>query len=95
MSNTITQNIQEVKKIPRMRLAQECFDMIHQEDPNSRVSLRYIRQLSKSGNIPTVRAGNRILINYDALLEYLSNPVSLSPANEYGTIRPVSENVRY
>ena len=79
-----------VKPLPRMRVAKECYNLLHQADPESRVSLGYIRAISKSGVIPVHKVGARILINYDALLEYLNAPESspLIPSG-YGTIRRV------
>ena len=49
---------------------------ISQLDPNSPVSARLIKRLVNQGIIPSVPVGNgnRRLINFDALLEYLENP---------------------
>ena len=33
-----------------------------------------VLELAVSGKIPTVKAGNKYLINYDLLCEYLANP---------------------
>ena len=77
------------KPLPRMRVAAECFKMIKHEDPASRISLHYIRQLSNSGAIPTVKSGNRLLINYDKLIEYLNHPHE-QPVT-YGMIRRVTD----
>lgn len=78
--------------LPRMRTANECYRMIHAEDPDSAVSETFIRSLSKSGKIPVHRSGRRILINYDALCAYLASPQE-EAAEEYGVIRPVPERV--
>ena len=77
------------RALPRMRVAHDCFTMIREADPESRVSERYIRMLAKSGKIQTAKVGNRVLINYDSLLSYLENP---TPAAEpRGIIRAIRE----
>ena len=89
----IDTTIQEYRKpLPRMRVAAECYQMIHEEDPESRVSLTYIRRLAKTGAVPVHWAGNRCLINYDALVDYLNSPApERVPAQGYGQIRRVPE----
>lgn len=66
----------------RMRFPQQVLEELKKEDPNTQVSMRYIRWLANSGKIPVVEIGKRKLINYDAFLEYLKNP---TPNNEGGT----------
>ena len=85
MNNHIT-----IKKaVPRMRIAQDCYNMIHEADPESRVSLTYIRSLANDGKIPVHWTGNRCLINFDSLLEYLANPEDSEPALHTGIIRNI------
>lgn len=86
-------NVQRKNPLPRMRTANECYRMIHAEDPDSAVSETFIRCLSKSGKIPVHRSGRRILINYDALCAYLAGPQDEEESEEYGVIRPVPERV--
>lgn len=77
--------IQEYQKpLPRMRTAKECFNMIHEADPDSRISLTYIRNLAKNRLVIAHKIGSRILINYDSLIEYLNNPATFEtrPAPE-------------
>lgn len=80
---------QQETVLPRMRVARECYTMLREADPETRVSERYIRMLAKRGKIPTLRVGNRMLINYDSLLSYLENPPAERP--QIGVIRPVAE----
>ena len=65
-------------KTARMRYISQAVSEIHQLDPNSPVSARLIKHLVNQGIIPSVPVGNgnRRLINFDALLEYLENPQS-------------------
>ena len=65
-------------KTARMRYISQAVSEIHQLDPNSPVSARLIKHLVNQGIVPSVPVGNgnRRLINFDALLEYLENPKS-------------------
>lgn len=78
--------------LPRMRTPQQVYDQIHKDDPDSSVSLWYIRSLVKQGKIPAVKAGCKYLINYDKFMDYLnSEPVEKDIPFSYGTIRRVME----
>lgn len=63
-------------KSVRMRYITQAVTELHQLDPNTPVNARLIKRLVKQGIIPSVPVGNgnRRLINFDALLEYLENP---------------------
>lgn len=58
--------------LPRMRTLDECYRELKQLDNNTSVSKYYIRRLALSGTIPCVMCGVKRLINFDALLNYLS-----------------------
>ena len=58
----------------RMRFPQQAFEELKKEDPDTPITLNYIRRLAASGLIPVVMIGRRRLLNYDALLEFLRNP---------------------
>ncbi len=73
----------------RMRFAAQALEELRKEDPQTPVSLHYIRSLAASGKVPVVRVGRRRLINYDALLQYLENP-GAEEDPEYGKIRRIS-----
>lgn len=79
----------------RMRYAAQALELIRQEDPESCVSLNFIRALAASGKIPVVKIGQRRLINVDALMEYLANPDSHERVDQIGKIRKVSGGMRY
>lgn len=79
--------------LAKMRTAQQIYDQIHKEDPESSVSLWYIRSLAKQGKIPVVKAGCKYLINYDKFMDYLNSEAieeDVIPFS-YGTIRRVME----
>lgn len=79
--------------IVRMRYARQALEELRREDPESCVSLATIRALAKSGKVPSVKAGKGYLINYDALLEYLSSPKDIDPPAGAGGIRPINEHI--
>ena len=77
--------------MPRMRLISECFQLLKEADPNTAVTLCGLRRLVKIGEIPSVKVGRKCLIDYDQLLNYLTNPPSDKPdeANAIGKVRPI------
>ena len=78
--------------LPRMRLLADAASEIKQTDPGSSVSVNCIRELALSGAVPSVMVGRKRLINYDALLDYLSTVhTEPKPPVEVGKIRPIEE----
>ena len=78
--------------VVRMRFPQQALEELRRIDPQTPVSLSFIRRLVKTGAVPSVPVGNgnRRLVNFDALCAYLESP----PADEAQTargFRPVSE----
>ena len=59
------------------------------KEQNIGISRNHIRYLAKSGAIPSVQIGNKILINWDGLMNYLSTN-TLSNENESSGIRLIS-----
>ena len=57
---------------PRMRTAEGALTIIKAQDPETAVTLRYLRRLINTGELPCVSVGRKKLINVDALLEYLA-----------------------
>ncbi len=56
--------------MPRMRLVKDAFEQLKMDDPDTNITLYALRTIVKSGVVPTVRLGRKVLINYDSLLEY-------------------------
>lgn len=75
--------------LPRMRTVKEAYQEIKELDSNTAITPYRIRQLVKTGAVPSVEAGKKRLVNLDMLLDYLSEPVQRIPPS--GGIRPVSE----
>lgn len=60
--------------LPRMRLMREAYEEIKKADPGTAITMNYIRKLVISEAVPSMRAGNRYLINMADLEAYLVNP---------------------
>lgn len=56
---------------PRMRTAPGALAIIQQQDPDTAVTLHYLRRLIKTGAIPCVPVGRKKLVNVDKLIDYL------------------------
>lgn len=58
--------------VPRMRTIQQCAAYFKEQDPECGLGEWRIRQMVNREEIPVYRAGRRILINLDVLVDYLS-----------------------
>ena len=56
---------------PRMRTAEGALEIIKQMDPDTAVTLRYVRRLIATETIPHVDVGRKKLVNVDQLLKFL------------------------
>ena len=74
--------------LPKMRTASGVLAEIRAADPNTEVSLHMIRRIINSGRIPVVHAGNRKLVNVDAVLSYLETGEECYCSGT-GSIRPL------
>lgn len=82
--------------LPRMRTIKAAYQEIKQLDPNTALKESQLRRIVKSGGVQSVHVGNRILINLDILIDYLSGEAyqtgSMQPPEpEYGKLRSVAE----
>lgn len=79
--------------MPRMRTAAKAHELILEQDPQSEVTLYYIRQLIATGAIPVVHVGRKKLIDVDQLLTYLATgttrPSTTEPEPGYGKLRRI------
>lgn len=65
--------------LPRMRNAEGVLRELKAADPDTRITLNFIRGLIKSGEIPVVQAGCQKLVNVDRVFDYLANEGSSRP----------------
>jgi len=70
LRRTNTNNI----KFPRMRTVKEAVAEIKAIDEHTAITEYHVRRLALDGVLPRVRAGKKMLINLDLLIEYLENP---------------------
>ena len=59
------------------------------KEKNIGISRNHIRYLANNGLVPSVKIGNKILINWDKLMEYL-NTSTLTPDKDSGGIRKIT-----
>lgn len=82
----------------RIRSVQESYQMLKADDPETRVTVGMIRRLLANGTIQPIRNGRKIFLNYDALLDYLSQSCtdadSQQETPDTGGIRPVDVRLR-
>lgn len=57
----------------RMRTAKSLLREIQTQDPDTEITLHFIRRLIASGTIPVVHVGRKNLVDMDLVLDYLSN----------------------
>ena len=58
--------------IPKMRTVDSAYDELKRLDPKSDFTKRALRRMISTGELKTVKIGNKHLINFDLLLEILS-----------------------
>lgn len=56
----------------RMRTVNKAVEEIKAKDPETSISKNALHRWIKEGRIPAVRAGKKILVNLDALENYIS-----------------------
>ena len=81
--------------IPVVLTVKDAVHKIKEECPGTAITANYLRQLIKDGILPELKAGNKVLINLDVLIEYLSNPTAekflpKAKATGFGGIRPIA-----
>ena len=81
----------------RMRTITEAIKAIREADPQTAFTETALRNMIRRGELPSVKAGCKNLVNLDVLFEYLNNPASQSVKTiSAGTgIRPVKEKTFY
>ncbi|MBO5041005.1 MAG: DNA-binding protein [Clostridia bacterium] len=61
--------------VPRMRTIAEAIEELRRDDPHTSVTPHFLRQIIAKGELPSIRAGRKILINLDTLSTFLSQPI--------------------
>ncbi|MBQ6153829.1 MAG: helix-turn-helix domain-containing protein [Ruminococcus sp.] len=83
----------ETIKTPRMRTVKEAAQELKALDSHTAVTEYHIRRLALQGVLPKVKAGKKILINLDTLIEYLQNPTAekfrVAATQKVNGVRPI------
>ena len=61
--------------LPRMRSIYQAIDMIKEEDPDTQVTYHLVRKLCLEKKIRSFNSGNKLILNYDDLVELLTTGV--------------------
>lgn len=67
-----TNNNNVIRTLPRMRTIPNAYAEIKALDSGTSFSMRALRRMVKSGEMPTVTVGNKQLINLDLLIQKIS-----------------------
>lgn len=65
--------------LPRMRDAKGVLAEIKRIDPETPITIHFIRGLIRSRDIPVIEAGNRKFVNLDTVLDFLASQSTLNP----------------
>lgn len=77
--------------IPRMRTIKQAINELKEKDSQTAFTETALRRAVLSGQIPHIRAGNKILVNLDIVESYLSGTLDGSVnASEASKIRALS-----
>lgn len=77
--------------MPRMRTIDQAIAWLIENDPGTALTKNGLRRLVISGQLPSVKVGQKYLIDLDVLESYLSgnNPPPLRVPPSVGGIRPI------
>ena len=59
-------------KTPRMRTIPKAYEEVKRADPNTNLTLRALRRMVNSGEVPCVMVGTKRLVDLDLLFDVLS-----------------------
>ena len=55
-----------------LRSIRKSFEIIKQNDPETAITVHTIRTWCKQGQVKSLNAGNKILVDMDSLIEYIT-----------------------
>ena len=74
-----------------MRTIKQAVQQIKQDDPESCISEWWIRQLVKSDKLKCHKAGNRHILDMEALEKFLKNPPTIEEVKQLsGVLRKIT-----
>ena len=85
-------------RTPRIRTISEAAAELRALDPHTAITPYHIMRLCLRGVIPTLKAGKKILLDLNMLIEYMQNPTAdkfkprtKAASEKSGMIRRISE----
>lgn len=90
MSATTTNNLTLMLTINGL------FKKLKAENPESELTLYFIRQLIVTGQIPSIKAGRKYLVNYEAFCQFLSGNAQPQPQEQpLSAVAPTSKTMPF
>lgn len=74
----------------RMRTIDQAAAYLKQTDPETALTKTAIRRVVISGELPSVRVGNKFLLSLESIEAFLQGNTTTVPAPTQGVIRPIS-----
>ena len=79
-----------MNSIPRMRTIPEAVKLLQELDSSTAITMRAVRRMVNTGQLPVTMVGSKRLINFDKLLDILENPTT-EHTTQNGVIRRIEE----
>lgn len=70
--------------LPRMRTISDAAAWLQQADPETAFTKTALRRLVVTGQLPSVRVGNKYLLNLDALEDFLAGSTAATTSEATG-----------
>lgn len=55
-----------------LRSIKKAFELVHRDDPETAITVHTIRVWCKEGKVKCLTAGNKVLVDIDSLMNYIS-----------------------
>ena len=76
-----------VPSLPRLRTIPKIVEEIKKLDPESEITVRFVREGIANGKIPVMRLGNKMLARLDDVIAYFDNEASYEVIKPTNSIR--------
>jgi hypothetical protein len=80
-----------------MRTIAEAIQEVKKADPQTAFTQTALRRMLKTGELPSIKAGTKYLVNLDVLFNYLNNPAQYQSTQAVptsaGGVHPINEKI--
>jgi len=76
-----------IPSLPRLRTIPKIVEEIKKLDPESEITVRFVREGIANGKIPVMRLGNKMLARLDDVIAYFDNEASYEIIKPTNSIR--------